>query len=240
MLPTVACAIVAIALFATLPLSSQAAASDPALVPALSNAPTPYLSASVSWNGQNVSSYGSVSSALAIDLAQSETLFYNWTSHGARIAINDVRLEMFYLGFAVTTRDVDLNTSQSNGSVPLTWTPISVSYLLEGVYRLTASLIATNHTTMWSENFYVRGTAPLGFVALLPIVLLILLVYEVYGLARSGRYAMTGRKPTAAKPTTPPPQAPPAQTAATTPPSGGDQKPTEPPAETPPPSGGSS
>jgi hypothetical protein len=184
---------------------------------------------SVTWNGVDVSTASSASSALTIDLAQTANLVYNWPT-SAGFSINDARLQMFYFGFAVTTRDQTLTAAQSSGPIPLSWTPLSISYVLEGVYRLTASLIAPNGSTMWSENFYVRGNAPLGFVAVLPIVLIVIMVYEVYGLFRSGRYAAIGRDRTA-----PPPASPPAATPPTNPPA-----PTEPTAQGPPPSGGSS
>ena len=122
---------------------------------------------------------------------------------------------MFYFGFAVATRDVTLSIAQtSDTGLPLNWTPLSIGYVLEGVYRLTASLIAKNGTTMWSENFYVRGNAPLGFVAVIPIVLLVIGVYEVYALARSGRYAAIGRKEKPQPPAGPPTTTPPASEAA--------------------------
>jgi hypothetical protein len=138
---------------------------------------------------------------------------------------------MFYFGLAVTTRDQLISgaIASARGNIPLSWTPLSIGYVLEGVYRLTASFI-DNGTTLFSENFYVRGNAPLGFVALLPIVLLIILVYELYGLVRSGRYAMLGRRSAG-----PPPSMPPTGT----PPSDPRTSP-EPPAGNAPPSGGSS
>ena len=194
----------------------------------------------VTWNGADVSTDSSASSALSIDLTQSANLLYNWTvsSGAAAVTIKDARLQMFYLGFAVSTRDQVLsNPTPGSGSIPLSWTPVSVAYLLEGVYRLTASFIASNGTTMWSENFYARGTAPLGILAILPIVLLIIVVYEVYMLVRSGRYAMLGRK--APEPSAPASGAPPAQ-----PPSGEETGPSpdssEPSGESTPPTGGGS
>jgi hypothetical protein len=183
----------------------------------------------VTWNGVDVQTAGTTSSALTIDLTQAANLTYNWPA-SAGLTIKDVRLEMFYFGYAVTTRDVFLSPVQDHGPVALDWTPLSISYVLEGGYRLTASLIASNHTTMWSENFYVRGNAPLGILALLPIVLLVIIVYELYGLVRSGRYAMLGRTARAPAPSKPPEETPP--NAPTTPP--------ESPGGNTPPSGGSS
>jgi hypothetical protein len=183
----------------------------------------------VTWNGVDISTASSASSALTIDLTQSANLVYNWSTTSG-ITINDARLQMFYFGFAVATRDQTLTAAQSSGPIPLSWTPLSINYVLEGVYRLTASLIAPNGSTMWSENFYVRGNAPLGFVAALPIILVVIMVYEVYGLFRSGRYAALGRKSAG-----PPPASPPTADSPTV-----EATAAEPPAESTPPAGGSS
>jgi len=219
-------ALATVALLVSVPVPSKATA--PVLArPALGSG-----TFTVTWNGVDVSSSSSSSSALSIDLTQSASLLFSWANGPPGLDINDARLQMYYLGFAVSTRDQILTspTPSAQGSIPLDWTPVSVSYLLEGVYRLTASFIAVNGSTVWSENFYVRGTAPYGILAILPIVLLIIIVYEVYALVRSGRYAAIGKKEPETPPSTPPSSGPPS----TTPPSGG-APPTTPPSESPPP-----
>jgi len=201
----------------------------------------------VTWNNVDVSTASTASSALSIDLSSSANLVYYWNVTGvplSSVTISDARLQMYYLGFAVSTRDQVLTTpAPGSGSIPLSWTPISVSYLLEGLYRLTASFVAPNGTTMWSENFWVRGTAAYGFLAILPIVLLIIIIYEVYGLARSGRYAAIGQKVGAAPPPTPPPGSPSTEPPAPSPPAEGAAAPSEPAPDSggaAPPTGGSS
>lgn len=190
----------------------------------------------VTWNGVDVSTASSASSALSITLDQSASINYSWSTP---VTISDARLQMFYFGYAVSTRDQIVTNPPTNspGHIPLDWTPVSVAYLLEGVYKLTASFIAPNGTTMWSENFYVRGTAPLGVLAILPIVLLLIVVYEIYGLVRSGRYVELGRKTGGPPPPSPPPSSPPP---ATPPGETETAAPVEPPAGSSPPSGGSS
>lgn len=227
-------AVAAVALLVNVPVSARAApAAQPSIVK-----PAAGLTASVTWNGVDISTVGSTSSALSIDFSQSANLDYVWSNAPAP-GINDVRLQMFYFGFAIVTRDVTLSAPQTQSAgVPLNWTPLSIDYVLEGLYKLTASLVAPNGTTMWSENFYVRGTAPLGFVALIPIVLLIIAVYEIYALARSGRYAALGRKPVSPPPEKPPTEAPPSAPSEA-PPSEAEAPPGAP-SETPPPAGGSS
>jgi len=214
------------ALLMGIPVPARAATSSPAAASPFSSAPY-----TVTWNGVDVSTATSPSSAISIDLSNTANLLYSWSLGTATANVSDARLQMFYFGYAVSTRDEvrTAPTTSSSGSIPLNWAPVSVSYLLAGVYRLTASFIAPNGTTLWSENFYVRGTAPLGFVALIPIVLLLILVYEVYALVRSGRYAALG-KTVALPPESPPAQTPPSESGA----------PPESPPENPPPSGGSS
>jgi len=234
-------AFVVAALLVSVPAPTAAQPSVSA-TPAQTSGGVTYL---VTWNDVNVNTASTLSSAFTMDLSQSVSLSYNWTvAVGATpVTISDARLQMYYLGFAVSTRDQILTSpAPGSGHIPLSWTPISVAYLLEGAYRLTASFIAPNGTTMWSENFWVRGTAPYGIFALLPIVLLIIILYEVYGLARSGRYAAIGAPAAAAPPPSPPaspPSSPPTEAA---PPSGGPTE-TGAPAEdsggAEPPSGGS-
>lgn len=231
---------VATALLLNVPSFARASSPSAATVsrPALSDG---YL---VTWNDADVTTASSASSALSIDFTQSATVWFNW-SLLTPVTISMVQLQMFYFGFAVTTRTVTASAPMANlsGHIPLTWTPLSLAFVLEGVYKITASFIALNSTTLFSENFYVRANALYGFVAAIPIVLLILVVYEVYALMRSGRYAMLGRKPEA-----PPPSTPSAGAGEGTPPAGGAPSAAEgetpsstpPPEETPPASGGSS
>jgi len=226
-LATAVFALFVVALLLSVPVPAKAARAGPSVA----FAATAY---AVTWNNVDVSTAGSASAALSIDLTHSASLLYSWST-ATPVNVSDARLQMYYLGFAVSTRDqvVSNPVAQSRGSIPLSWTPVSVAYLLEGVYRLTASFIAPNGTTMFSENFYVRGTAPLGVLAILPIVLLIILVYELYMLVRSGRYVTLGGKGPSPPPSTPP------ESSTATPPPTEDASP--PPAEdSAPPSGGSS
>jgi len=170
---------------------------------------TPPAQYTVTWNGGDVSSAGSASSALVVDFTQQANLLFSWNLTSPNTAdVSDARVQMYYFGFAVATRDQILTNPvpRGSGTIPLSWTPLSVAYLLEGVYRITASFIAANGSTLFSENFYVRDNAPFGVVAILPIVLIVIVLYEVYGLARSGRYAMLGRAPKVAGPGAEPPK----------------------------------
>jgi hypothetical protein len=115
--------------------------------------------------------------------------------------------------------------------VVLNWTPTELTYVLSGLYRLTASLLTPSGIN-WTEQFYLRATAPYSVLAAFPLILIILLIYELYSVAISGRYS--GAKPKSGP-------SPVSSLAATTPPAATTPAPgTEPP--TPPaspPSGGS-
>ncbi|MGD0250566.1 MAG: hypothetical protein ABSB97_06755, partial [Thermoplasmata archaeon] len=82
----------------------------------------------------------------------------------------------------------------------------------EGLFGLTASILASNGTTVWSENFFIKATAPYSILAALPIILGIIGIWELYSVARSGRQAaFSGKgKPPASPP--PPPTTPEPQT----------------------------
>lgn len=163
----------------------------------------------VTWNGHNVCEGGTSSSAFSVDLTKTIGLEYSWSS--PTIAVNDARLQMFYFGFAVATRDVQLVGTvplplNSPQTVPMNWTPGAIAYVLSGAYSLSASLVAPNGTTVFSEHFYVHANAPFVVGAVLPILLIAIAVWEVYNLATSGRAAALGRRPRTDEP--PPPSAP--------------------------------
>ena len=167
------------------------------------------VNATVTWNGANVCSGGSASSAFSVDLTQPIGLRYNWSGPvGHALSLNDARLQMFYFGFPLATRDVTTvgGVAGSSGSFVMNWTPGVIAYVLEGLFGLTASLLATNGTTVFSEDFFVHANAPYGILAALPLLLILLGIYEVYNVARSGRQAAL---PKTAKPTGPqPPEEP--------------------------------
>ena len=156
----------------------------------------PYgIAVNVTWNGRNVCEAGSPSSAFSVDLTKSIGLVYSWLS--PTIAVNDARLQMFYFGFAVATRDVQIVGGLGNGpggvltpaaqTVPMNWTPGAIAYVLSGAYSLSASLVAPNGTTVFSEHFFVHANAPFVLGALLPILLIVIAVWELYQLATSGK-----------------------------------------------------
>lgn len=165
----------------------------------------------VTWNGASVASSSSISSALTTNFGSSINLVYTWRSAsgaGAPFNISDARLQMFYFGFALATRDVINSNPRADlgGTFNMSWDPGVLQWVLAGTYGVTASLLAPNGTTMWSEAFFVRVTAPGGVGAVLPILLILIALYEVYSLARSGRQAVFGKPaPASSPPASPPP-----------------------------------
>jgi len=203
-------------LFLILPMAPLSDSSGAGVRPSAD--PPGAITATVTWNGVDVSSASSNSAALSTNFGSTIDVHYTWSSKGGLGAsapplynISTARLQMFYLGFALDTRDVvDSNPlAASNGSFDMSWDPGFLRYVVEGAFGLTASLIAPNGSTMWSENFFIHANAPFSVLALLPILLLVIAAYEVYLLLVSGRQNLAG--PTAASVGTPPknPPAPP-------------------------------
>jgi hypothetical protein len=188
-----------------------AGASRPAVPAACSGTTASYgVSGTVLWNGVDICTATTASSALGVNFADSANLTYTWSWPGTGSHnLTDARLQMFYFGFALATRDVPpIGSGQgSTGSFDMNWDPGALTYVFAGLYGLTASILDSNGTTVWSENFFVKATAPYSILAALPILLLILGIYELYAVARSGSQAAIATKrktpPAAPPPTTP-------------------------------------
>jgi hypothetical protein len=193
--------------FFLLPAATQAAPSSTAS--SVRAASDPALAATVTWNGANILNYTAPTAAARIGFNGVVDVHYAWHSTGGLLVtytINDARLQIFYFGFALATRDV-VNSAvgpAASGNFTMNWSTGALQYILEGSYKLVASLLAPNGTTMWSQSFWVFVAAPYDVAALLPIVLILLIVWEVYNLATVGRQAGLGKRP----PATPPGSAP--------------------------------
>ncbi len=204
------------------------------------------LTVSVTFAGQAIGNASTESSAFRVGYGASVNVIYTWSQGllaGTAWSINDARLQVFYFGFALGTRDILSTVGQTSGTLTMgNWSTGPLEYVLEGTFQLTASLIATNGTTAWSQTFWVYLAAPFYILAVLPIVLVIIAVYEVYALATCGKYAAIGKGGTsggAGGGTTPATAAAPASSA---PSAGTNDSPTAAPSDagTAPPAGGSS
>jgi len=187
--------VAALGLLVLLPTGTMGASSGPSSPVVVSAAAGPgSVTANVTWNGVNVNTAGGASSALSIDFSKSANVTFTWNTPTGAVNPTDARLEMIYFGFALSTRDVvNTGTAVVHFAV-MTWTPGALVYVLEGVYEIKASLLTPNGSSVWSENFFVRASAPLSIFAALPIILIALIVWELYSVARSGRQAMLGQK----------------------------------------------
>ncbi len=178
-----------------------ATASGLVLRPAASGSGT--LSGNVTWNGGSVARYDTPSAALEITFDHPIDVRYYWntsTPTSPPVTVGTARLQMFYFGIALSTRDV---VEQSpvpghTGSLDMSWDPGVLQWTLAGVYLVTASLLDPNGSTLWSQNFWIHATAPYGILAVLPILLVLIGLYELYEVAISGRYARRAPAPKSA------------------------------------------
>lgn len=176
----------------------------------------PGIGATVKWDGTSIASATSASAALITSFTHTIDVNYAWVAldgiTGPNLYnISTARLQFFYFGAALDTRDVidSSAVAATNGSFDMQWQPGVFQYLFEGTFGLTASLIAPNGTTMWSQAFYIHSQAPASILAVLPIVLVLIAIYEAYGLAVSGRQAaITPAKPAGGAAPKPPEAAP--------------------------------
>jgi hypothetical protein len=183
---------IALTVLVGLPVGSAAGSAAQGLRPAQTSAPPSGLSATVTWDGSNILSAANSTSAFSLHLDGTANLRYAWTASGsATYNINDARLQMFYFGFALSTRDVTQTDTSlaTSGSFTMNWTTGAIAYALEGTYKLVASLLAPNGTTMWSQSFWVQVFAPYYLLAALPIVFLLIIIYEIYSVATVGKHA---------------------------------------------------
>jgi len=224
--------ILAIALVVVAPLSSLAAPSGGATRTVSATPSAGGLVAKATWNGVNILTANTSSSAFQISFNGAVTINYTWSSPvgaAAGYSINDARLQIFYFGFALATRDITRTVGESSGNLVMgNWSTGPLQYILEGTYLLIASLLDTNGTTAWSQSFWVDSSAPFYILAALPLVLILLAVFEVYALCCSGRHAKLPSSATGGV-------TPPSETMPATPPA----EPPDPAVDAPPPPGGS-
>jgi hypothetical protein len=112
------------------------------------------------------------------------------------------------------------------GTFTMNWSTGPLQYILEGTYRLVASLLTPDGNTLWSQTFWVQVAAPYFILAAFPIILVLIIIYELYAVATVGRQAalraQKKAEPLAPPPVEPaPPTPPPPAETITEPPPGG-------------------
>jgi hypothetical protein len=178
-------------LLAPTPIAARSDSVTPAAGP-----PAPgSVGASVTWNNVDVSSHASRGSAVGTTFGGLVDVKFTWKSVGAipsrltAFNISTARLQLIYFGLPLTTRD-EVNSSpiaDTGGTFDMQWDPGILRYLAEGSFAMMASLIAPNGTTLWSEQFFIHATAPFAVLAILPLLLILIVVWELYSLATVGR-----------------------------------------------------
>jgi hypothetical protein len=183
------------------------------------------------WNGKSVSNATTTSSALDVNLASPIAMQFHWVGPGPQGppgGVSEVEFQAYLFGFPFITRALT-NTpalGSSSGVSNLSWDPGALNYLIAGVYECLASIYAPNGTTTWSEWFYINIQAPFTIGAVLPIILLLLVLFEVYALLTvkptppKGGAAPSPPSPPAPSPPAAAPAAPTAEPGAPSPPPG--------------------
>jgi hypothetical protein len=228
--------VVALAVALAFPAIPVSAASAPTPAAAPSNS-TAGLRASATWNGVNISTASSASSAFSLSSNSQVDVRYFWNaSDGYTFDLSDARLAMLYFGFALSTRDVPPigGGHRTNDSFFMNWNVGALEYVIAGTFRVTASLIDLDGRTVWSQDFFVHLVPAYSILALVPILLILIIAFEVYAVMRSGKQAALKR---AAKTPPPPPAGAPPPPAPPGPPAA---PPTPPPGDSPPPPEGGS
>jgi hypothetical protein len=195
---------IVLALLLALPVGALASPADGPAAAAQPAQTSSGVSANVTWDGTNIQAASTETSAFQVQFNGVVNLHYRWTAPatGAPYTVNDARLQIFYFGFALATRDVtDANAVPAfAGAFVMNWTTGPLQYLMEGRYRLVASLLEPNGTTVWSQTFWVQVAAPYYILAVLPFVLILIIIYELYAVATVGKQAALSQRKKSAPP----------------------------------------
>lgn len=180
----------AISAVATATPGSSAGPAAPAFPPVGVSA------ASATWNGVNVTQAGAQGSAFSVSTGTTVQVVFSFFGPGANVT---ARLQAYYFGAALSTDNVVTTVALTgHGTGILNWSFGDYTYVLQGLFRLTASLVFTgNGSTAWSASFWVNEKAPYRVESGFTIFLLALGVAELYGIASVGGR----RRPPATPPT---------------------------------------
>jgi hypothetical protein len=193
--------------------------------------------ATVYWNGENVSGASSAGTAVAINKGQTVPVLFGFIEKAPGL-VRQASLQLTYLGVVLTTATagahpavgpLDYATAQIN------WSFGELSNALQGVFEFKASLQNATGVALWNETFFVFAKTPYLLESGAVVVLLLLVLVEAYWIAASIRDARKG-----ARPPPPAPWSPPASSSGAGPPASGTSPPSDSsPGSAPPASGGS-
>jgi hypothetical protein len=214
--PVVAAAVLAVGLAGFAVGAGPGGGTGPRAGPAAVGAPpSTSFTAQLFWDGRDTANASSAGAAIPTSFASVASLEYVWRARGGKLGqpvpynVTTATVSVEYLGFSVLGRSVVNSRAApaSSGFFNLSWDASQDYYLLEGLYRLTAELTASNGSVVWSEAFYVRADGPYH-LAVLPVGLAVLIAVELASIA-----ALPGRL----RGRTPPPASVPAYPAASRP-----------------------
>jgi hypothetical protein len=226
----------AVAVLVALPTASATSVNSPKAVPAAS-----LLSANATWEGKNISQANTQGSAFSISANQQIYVNFSYVVPVGGPNVTVARIQAFYFGAVISTDQVSTVTRFVPGLAPdvaiggrgsgvMNWSLGTFTYLLAGLYQLTASLVDSNGSTVWSENFFIDAKAVDRVASGLIIFLLVLGAVELWAIATVGRSVRKARPKRSGPPppkqweptpapgagsegTTPPPDAAPAEPA---------------------------
>lgn len=167
------------------------------------------MSANVTWNGENIGRAASASNAFSFGSSTAVDMRFDWSVPSGLLPspVATARVQMFFMGFGIATRDVTQGhlPNATSGVIDLYWNGTGLlADLIEGNYQVTASLLDKAGSSLWSENFFVSLVAPYHVLAASPIILLIVAIYEIVVLATARRgEKITGAPPKGRKGHTP-------------------------------------
>jgi hypothetical protein len=149
----------------------------------------------VTWNGVNISQASDPGSAFSVGTGATVGLVFSFTDLGGPNVT--ARLQAFYFGAALSSNTVPAPVAPTgHGTGTMNWSFGDFTYVLQGLYHLTASLVyANNGTVAWSESFWINEQAPYRIVSGFTIFLLALGAAELYGIASTGRRNRRRRAP---------------------------------------------
>jgi len=156
-----------------------------------------FAGARVLWNGQNVSSASSASSAVSISKGQSVPVLFRFGESVVGL-VRSASLQLTYLGIVLTTSKAGAfvtTGSPFQGEAQFNWSFDPLYDALEGVFEFKASLLNATGASLWSETFYVFAKAPYLLESGAVLVLLVLAVAELYWVASAIREARKGARP---------------------------------------------
>ncbi|HTP53346.1 MAG TPA: hypothetical protein VML94_00040 [Thermoplasmata archaeon] len=206
--------IVSVALLLAMPVAS----ATPIGSRTTAGGPAPPASAAITnpratWDGTNLSAASDQAQAFSINTDQRILVNFTFVVPLGQPNVTTARVQAIYFGAVISTDQVgaSLNEITRDGAAQMNWTLGTFTYLLAGVYLLTASLVNGTGATVWSESFYIQAHAPYRVGSGMIVFLIVLGLVELYAILTVGRSAR--KRPTSSSKSPPTPWQQPAETA---------------------------